>query len=693
MNSHARLLKLGLDTDPIIATKLLKKYITNQCENSLAHAYQIFQQVPKKDTTLWTSIISAFSRAGNPYKALQLFSGMLHQTQPNQYIYATVARVCGSSINHLQLGKTIHSHVIKTGYLPNVVVETSLLDMYAKCSLVEYSRIVFDEMYERNVVSWNAMISGYMLNGREINGLQLFYQMKCLEHVPPDAFTFATVLMGCTSHKDLKLGMQVHGNLMVLGFQTECASGICNMYLRCGEISFAENLLSERREDNILKLIMIKGYISNGRHTDAIRSIANNSNSMKCFMEDCSVIVSLLTACANLSLLRIGRQVHGIITVLLGSHYDCRPEEVSVDVIVSALIDMYCKCANVEEANRVFDNQLHAQHVSHWNAMISGYIHNGLLNDAIRCFKQMPERNVISWTAMISGYVQCGLAHQGLRLLAEMYSYKHGLVFQGNCITFSVALEASSLLTLLEAGKQIHAKMIRTIVNADIQNVVVGTSLVDMYSKSGNLTYAKTVFDRMMERNVVSITSMITGYATHGLGFQALDLFQKMVSMGIEPNEVTFISVLTSCSHCGLVEEGMKYFKLMTDKYGIVPGCDHYACVVDLLGRAGKLTEALSLLEKIEDEEASSELYGGAIWGALLGACKLYENVEMGNMVAEKLLEKKQQVSETYIVLSNVYAAAGMWDEACRVREKWIRRGSDVGKAGQSKIYLHLPAP
>ncbi|KAF5207634.1 Pentatricopeptide repeat [Thalictrum thalictroides] len=694
MNSHARLLKLGLDTNPITATKLLNAYVSSNTHfpNSLTYAYQLFEQVPHKDTTLWTSIISAFNRAGNSYKALHLFSQMFHQMQPNHFVYATVARACGSSVTHLQLGKTVHSLVIKTGFLSNVVLETSLLDMYGKCGLVEFSRKLFDEMPGRNIVSWNAMIAAYVSNGWEVDGIELFYQMKCKEFESPDEFAFDTVLSGCAGVQDLKLGMQLHAGVLIAGFEKECASAICNMYLRCAEVSAAERILWERGENALLEIIMIKGYVYNGRHLDAIRFIASTKDSIRMVTNDLSVVVSVLTACADLSLLRIGRQVHGVIITLLGLHSHFQSVD-SVTVILSALIDMYCKCSSIGEAQRVFDNQNPPQDISHWNAMITGYINNGLLNDAIQCFIQMPERNVVSWTAMISGYVDNSLPHEGLQLLAEMYCNKVGIVVQGNCVTFAVALEAAGLLTALEPGKQIHAKLIQTTVKADTHNVIVGTALVDMYSKSGNLIYAKTVFSRMMEKNVVSWTSMITGYATHGLGFQALDLFQQMTAIGVVPNEVTFISVLTSCSHCGLVEEGMKYFKLMTDEYGIVPRSDHYACLVDLLGRAGKLTESFKLLQKIEEEETSSELYGGAIWGALLGACTLHGHVELGHMVAVKMLEKKQQVAETYIALSNIYAAAGMWDEAFKVREMWGKRSGDLGKPGQSRIFIHHSAP
>ncbi|KAF8388386.1 hypothetical protein HHK36_027053 [Tetracentron sinense] len=557
--------------------------------------------------------------------------------------------------------------------------------MYARCGVIECSRRLFDEMPQRNLISWNAMIMGYVHNGMEIHGLELFYRMKCLEFYLPDEFSVATALAACAWINDLKLGLQVHGYLIVTGYESVCLNAVCNMYFRCGKVCFAERVLKGREESAILKLIMIKGYVFNGRYRDAVGYIARENNVTDIIKVDYSVIVSVLTACTNISLLGVEKQVHGLLITLLNFHQDSRSEE-DVAIIGSALIDMYCKCTSVIEAQRVFDNLLAARHVSHWNSMITGYIYNGLLEDASACFQEMPERNVVSWTTMISGYVHYRLPREGLNLLAKMYRNEDGLTAQGNCFTFATGLEACSLLTALEIGKQIHAKLIRTLMNADINNVVVGTALVDMYSKSGNLNYAQSVFNRMVGKNVVSWTSMITGYAVHGFGSRALEVFQEMMEMGIKLNEVTFVSILAACSHCGLVEEGMQYFKLMREKYRMVPGDDHYTCVIDLLGRAGRLVEAWNLLEEIKGNGYSGE----AIWGALLGACRLHGNVEMGSRVAEKMLEKKQQVSETYIILSNVYAAAGLWTEVYRVRERWRREGDVVEDPGLSRICIHL---
>ncbi|XP_010241113.1 PREDICTED: pentatricopeptide repeat-containing protein At4g15720-like [Nelumbo nucifera] len=692
MNTHARFIKLGIDTNPIVATRLLNAYATSYMPDSLCYAQRLFDQVYFKDTVLWSSIISVYTRLGNSHKALQLFAQMKLQThpiQPNHFIYATAARACGSAPSYyLHLGKCIHASVKKAGFIPNIVVETALLDMYAKCGIIDCASKLFDEMSVRNVISWNAMIAGYLHGGMEAHGLQLFYRMKCLEFHKPDEFAVATVLAACVGINDFTFGAQVHAYLVRTGYESDCKDAICNMYFRCGQVSCAERVLKGREENATSRLVMIRGYVLNERYHDAMYYVSCHDNFIEIAAVDCTVVVPILTACASLSLLRVGRQIHGLIITLLNFPQNS-PSEEGIAIVGSALINMYCKCYSVKEAQQVFDSLLPDRHVSHWNSMIAGYILNGMLENARRCFEEMPERDVISWTTIISGYVQYGCPHEALWLLAKMYTNKDGLVVQGNCFTFTTSLEACSLLSVLELGKQIHAKLIRTVVNADVNNVVVGTSLVDMYSKSGSLSYAQRVFNRMMERNVVSWTSMLTGYAIHGFGFQALEIFHQMMEMGVEPTEVTFVSVLTACSHCGLVEEGLNYFKMMKEKYRLLPGSDHYTCVIDLLGRAGRLDEAWGLLEEIESEEVIDGSSIETIWGALLGACRLHGNVEMGSRVADKIL-KKQQASETYITLSNVYAAAGMWHEVYRVRERWKRESSVPGFPGHSQIHVHF---
>ncbi|KAJ4956793.1 hypothetical protein NE237_013576 [Protea cynaroides] len=419
--------------------------------------------------------------------------------QSNHFVHSIVARACGSSAGHyLLLGKCVRACVIKSGFVPNVVVETAFLGIYAKSGFIELSRKVFDEMPQRNSISWNAMIAGYARNGMEALGLQLFYQMKCMDCQIQDEFAVSTALAACAGINGLNFGMQVHAFLLtVVLSQNVLIHSV--LYFRCGEISCSEKVLSGIEENAICRLIMVKGYVFNGRYNDAITRVVQDSNFIEIAAIDHSVVVFVLTACAKLSLLRVGKQVHGLIITLLGSHLNWVSDEEDVAIIGSALIDMDCKCSSVREARQVFDWLHPTRHISHWNAMITSYIHAGLLEDAKECFREMPERDLISWTTMISGNVQHRLPQHGLTLLAKMYTNEDGL--------------------MLEA-------------------------LINMYSKSGLLNYAQRVFDQILEKNVISWTSMITGYAIHGIGSQALEIFQQMLETGVKPNEVTFVSVL-----------------------------------------------------------------------------------------------------------------------------------------------------
>ncbi|WOH01849.1 hypothetical protein DCAR_0521235 [Daucus carota subsp. sativus] len=688
MNRHAQLIKLGLSANPIFATRLINDYARSATSNSLSHAHQLFDEVPNKDTVLWTSLIAAYTHSNNPYKALQLFSVMLRQPEstekPNHFVFATIARAIASCPEHIVLGQCIHAHVIKSGFLPgNVILETSLVDVYAKCHVVEYARKMFDEMASRNLVTWNAMVSGYVQNYMEVHGLNLFCTMKCVEFLVPDEFSVATALTGCAWIQDLVMGMQVHGYVIVSGLDSKCKNSIGNMYFWCGEVCSAERVLSGTECDIVSKLIKIRGYALNNRYFDVLNYIALECDIAEILNKDNSVVVPILNACANLSLTKVGKQVHTLIITSGHSNYHLSENNA---IIASTLIDMYCKCRCINEASKIFKNWYHTREISPWNSIISGYIYNGYIEDAIMLMESIPEKNVISWTAMISGYVQIGRPHEGLELLHKMYSVEEKITVDGNCMTFVVGLEACSHLTDFSRGKQIHAKIIRTLNYADTSNVIVGTALVDMYSKSGYMQYAQIVFDMMLEKNVVAWTSIITGYAVNGFGLRVLETFKQMISMGVEPNEVTFVSVLTACSHCGLVDEGLYYFKLMRGKYKLVAREDHYTCLIDMLGRVGRLEDAWNLLKEIDDKDIGN-FSVGTVWAALLGACHLHGNVELGSIVGKKLLENRKQGSTTYITLSNVYAAAQMWNEVQNVRESLRNEGNASPEPGLSRIH------
>lgn len=491
-------------------------------------------------------------------------------------------------------------------------------------------------------------------------------------------------MAACAGLGDLRSGAQIHGFLVVVGFDSDdaIANAAANLYFRCGDVSSAERAMEGKANCRSVgsTLMMIKGYIFNERYIDAVNCLRRHVCSLvELALMDTSVVVLILSACARLGWLGLGRRVHGL-ALTLGICRNQNGSNGDSAILGSALIDMYCKCRSISEAWLIFSS-LEQKHVSLWNSMITGFIYNGLVDDARSMFDEMPEKNVISWTAMISGYIRHGLPHEGLRLLRRLYS-EDGSV-RANSFTFASALDACSCMAALDFGKQIHTQVLRTLLGGQSHELVVETALVDMYSKSGNLKYGRRVFDQMREKNVISWTSMITGYSSHGLGLEATDLFGKMINAGYKPNEVTFIAVLSACSHCGFVEQGMQHFDLMKERYGINPTMDHYTCMVDMLGRAGKLKEGWKFVENYNKEKNSQK--GDSIFGALLGGCKLHENVEIGRKVAVKMIEQKQQTSDTYVAVSNLYAAAEMWDEVYKVREEW-RKHREVQGPGQSRV-------
>ncbi|XP_020092862.1 pentatricopeptide repeat-containing protein At2g13600-like [Ananas comosus] len=656
MNSHARLLKLGLDGDPVVATKLLAAYASLRAPPSLSYADHLFSRVPprSRDPILLTAL---------------LFSA---------------AAAAAASSGDLAAAPSIHAQALRRGLLTNVVVATSLLHMYSKCGALVPSRKVFDEMPLRNTVTYNAMLAAYSNAGSFAPALDLFYRMRCHLVVGVDEFSISSALAACAGLGDLRSGAQIHGFFVVVGFDSDnaIANATANLYFRCGGVSSAERAMEGKAECRSVgsALMMIKGYIFNERYIDALNCLRRHVCSLvELALMDTSVVVLILSACARLGSLGLGKRVHGL-ALTLGIYWNRNGSNGDSAILGSALIDMYCKCRSINKAWLIFSS-LEQKHVSHWNSMITGFIYNGLVDDARRMFDEMPEKNVISWTSMISGYIQHGLPHEGLTLLRRLYS-EDGSV-QANSVTFATALDACSCMAALDFGKQIHTQALRTLLGGQSNELVVETALVDMYSKSGNLNYARRVFDQMRDKNVVSWTSMITGYSSHGLGLEAIDLLEKMINAGYEPNEVTFIAVLSACSHCGFVEQGMQYFDLMRERYGINPTIDHYTCMVDMLGRAGRLEEGWKFVENYNKEKNSQE--GDSIFGALLGGCKLHENVEIGRKVAVKMIEKKQQTSDTYVAVSNLYAAAEMWDEVYKVREEW-RKHSGVQGPGQSQV-------
>eukprot|EP01018_Ginkgo_biloba_P032070 Gb_08223 [translate_table: standard] len=662
---HAHMTERGCMPEIFLANILVTMY--SKCGNVM-DARRVLDQMPIRNVVSWTAMIAGYAQNGHVGQALTLFYQMKRTgIEPNQFTVATVLPAC-ANIGALKQGKEIHEEIIRSGIQSNVFVENALVDMYAKCRSLDNARHMFDKMPKRDVISWNTMIAGYVQNGYMKEAFELFQKMP-----EPNVVSWTAMIAG---------------------------------YAQIGYVDEALKLFQKIVEPDVVSWnAMVAGYVQNGYVEEAL----NHFQQMKLagMKPNSKTFAALLPACADLAVLEMGKEVHE----------DIIRSGLQSDVFVgSALVDMYTKCGSIENARIVFDklphrdvvswntmvagyahsgnvnealelfNKMPQRDVVSWNAMIAVYIQNGHVEEALKLFQKMPVRDVVSWNAMISGYTQSGDVEEALKLFQKMpkrdvvswnvmiagyaqngHSEEALKLFREmqladmkpNLETFTIILLACANLAVMEHGKEAHEIVIRSGFQSD---VFVGNTLVGMYAKSGSLEDAGRVFDKMPQRDVISWTTMIVGYAIHGCGKEALELFQHMQDSGTNPNHVTFVGVLSACCHAGLVDEGWQYFDRMSE-YRITPAMEHYGCMVDLLGRAGQLEKALDFINKMPIKPDA------ALWGSLLGACSTHGNIDLGEHVAELLFELNPEDSATYVLLSNMYAAAGRWVDIQKVRK------------------------
>lgn len=334
---------------------------------------------------------------------------------------------------------------------------------------------------------------------------------------------------------------------------------------------------------------------------------------------------------------------------------------------MTALVDMYAKLGLLPLARRKLD-EMQVTDVAPWNSIIAGYAKAGDMEAALGLFRLMPAKNVISWTAMISGYSQNGQYTNALDMFLRMEREKD---VRPNQVTIASVLPACANLGALEVGERIE---IYARENKYLSNLFVSNALLEMHARCGRIDKARHLFDEIrIKRNLCSWNSMIMGLATHGRCLEALELFQEMLRERISPDDVTFVAVLLACTHGGMVVRGRQLFESMQQNFSITPKLEHYGCMVDLLGRAGELGEAYNLIQSMPMKPDS------VVWGALLGACSFYGRVDLAEKAAGFLFELDPWNPGNYVILSNIYASAGQWDDVARLRISM--KGSGITKA------------
>eukprot|EP01018_Ginkgo_biloba_P015274 Gb_41648 [translate_table: standard] len=560
-------------------------------------------------------------RNGHCDEVLKLFYQMQQEgLKPNLVTTASVLGVCAQLVAVKQ-GKEIHCFIIRNGFESDTFVANALIDMYSKCWNIEGAGYIFDNMSERDVVLWSAMISGCTQNGHSDEALKLFSEMQ-LAGVEPDSVTIASVLPACSRLAALQQGKEIHDYIIRSRFASDVFVGnaLMDMYAKCGSIEDARQVFNDISErDAVSWSTMIGGYVQNAFCDEALKLFSDMQ--VAGVKADSATVATVLPACAHLLALQQGKEIH---------NYIVRGGFESDVFVGSALIDMYAKCGSIELAQLAFD-RMPQRNVVSWNAIIAGYAHNGNCNEALKLFQQIQRAGV-----------------------------------KPDPVTFVSILPACARLGTLQLGKEIHDYIVR---RAFESNVSVGNSLLDMYGKCGNIDGARSFFDKMCQKDVISWNTMIAAYGMQGLGEDALACFYQMQQEGMKPDHITFVAVLSACSHAGLVDKGWQCFDCMSRDYYITPRMEHYACMVDLLGRAGHLEEAHDFIEMMPLEPRAD------VWGALLGACRTYCNIELGESVADILFNLKPENTGYYVLLSNIYAAARRWDDVAKVRAVMKDRG------------------
>ncbi|EXB84044.1 hypothetical protein L484_005808 [Morus notabilis] len=613
---HSVIRDSGVEVDGYLGEKLVFMYVN--C-GDLREARRIFDNIYTDRVFVWNLVINEYAKIRNFRESVSLFKKMQELgIQANSHTLSCVLK-CFGALGNLKEGERIHAYLYKLGFGCYNTVLNSLVAFYFKSGRVESAQKVFDELTDRDVISWNSMISGYSSNGLGEKGVGIFGKMLSLG-VNVDLATIVNALVACANIGTHLLGRAVHAYAIKACFDGEIMfrNTLLDMYSKCGELDAAVQVFEKTGERSVVSWTsMIAGYAREGRSNEAIRlfyEMERNGVSPDIF-----TITSILHACACSGSLEDGKDVHNYI----------RESGMESNLFVcNALMDMYSKCGSMDDANLVFS--------------------------------RMPAKDIISWNTMIGGYSKNRLPNEALKLFAEMQGKS-----KADSITAACILPACASLAALAKGREIHGHVLR---NGYFQDRHVANALVDMYVKCGLLALAQVLFDMIPVKDLISWTVMIAGYGMHGFGREAIAAFDEMRHAGIEPDEVSFISILYACSHSGL-DEGWSFFNVMRNEYSIEPMLEHYACMVDLLSRTGNLSKAYRFIRKMPIEPDAT------IWGALLCGCRTYHDVKLAERVAEHVFELEPDNTGYYVLLANIYAEAEKWEEVRKLREKIGRRG------------------
>ncbi|PKU70365.1 Pentatricopeptide repeat-containing protein [Dendrobium catenatum] len=472
------------------------------------------------------------------------------------------------------------------------------------------ARQLFDQMPRRTIVSWNTMLSGYLSNDQYSSALWLFDAMPHRDEV-----SWNTMINGHVRYDKLGAARRMFEQMPmrdIVSWNT-----MISAYAQSGQVEQAQEIFDRAPvKDSVSWNGILAAYLQNGRFEAAQVLFESNP------------------------------------------YWDT--------VSWNAMIAGYLRRNRLVDAQQLFDrvmfDEMPERNIVTWNAIVAAYVQNKRMDEAEELFNVMPCKNISSWNTMVTGYAQSGHSEEALQLFIEMGRSGERM----NRSSFTCAFSTCADIAVLECGMQVHGRLVKAGYGL---GCFVGNALLSMYFKCGNIDEAYKAYEEISQKDVVTWNTMIVGYARHGFGDKALESFDLMRTTEMKPDNVTLVGVLSACSHAGLINKGIDFFYSMHQDFGIKPKAEHYTCMIDLLGRAGRLAEAQALIKDLPFEPDAT------MWGALLGASRIHRHTELGRKAAEKIFEMEPNNAGMYVLLSNLYASSGSWAEASKLRAMMQDRG------------------
>ncbi|XP_030543081.1 pentatricopeptide repeat-containing protein At3g22690-like [Rhodamnia argentea] len=673
---HAQLITTNSIRDPLVARRLLGFFLS---VDGLGRFRRVLSGTHHSETELWNDYIQKQLQDDSPGDVLASYRRMVGEgvaldMSTFHFLISAASRVVAVR----DVGE-VHGRVLKSGFGFSDSLRKNLMGVYAKAGRLQEVRQLFGEFPERDVVAWNTMISCYVRMGMSRESLDLFGRLLA-DGVEPDEITMVSLVSACAKMRDLEMGEKMHlyideNNLELGGTLLNC---LADMYMKCGNMEKAREVLggSEAEDDVVSWTTLLCGYVKSDRMdeaeklfdrmternliswttmTSAYVRAGRYPESLELFitmmlddvMPDEVALVTALTACVNMEGFDIGRSIHSFI-VKRGMTVE--------GMLGNSLLSLYAKFGRLDDAYSIFQ-RLPCRTVVSWNSMLDGFCRAGDVGKARGFFDEIPEKDLISWNTMIGCYTRSRLAQESFELFHLMQSSE----VKPDQITLANMLSTCASVGALSHGTWIHLYIQKNQIQLDH---ILGTALVDMYGKCGSVEKATELFSKIKDRTMCLWTAMIGAYALEGQARKAADLFSKMEATGMKPDHVTFIALLSACSHGGLIDEGYQYFHKMKNEYRIAPGIQHYGCMVDLLGRSGHLKEALELIHSMPVEADI------VIWSSFMRACETHQNVELAEYAHKRLIEINPTNDAAHVLLSKIYVRAGRWDDASLIRTK-----------------------